>query len=70
MSMGPDSSVLRCCFIELNVKVYHKAGKGWTNVISTFVTERNFMHLCLLTIKSKWHKSDNCIQVYHMKTLN
>ena len=45
--MGTDYSVLRFVSIEANVKVCHKAEKGWTDVVSILVTEK--MHYSLLS---------------------
>ena len=47
---------------RFNAKVYHRAGKGWTDVVSTFVTKRNCMILYILTLNLKWYRSS--IQVH------
>ena len=39
--MGTDCSVLRFYSIEANVGVYYRAGKGWTDVVSILVIEKN-----------------------------
>ena len=39
--MGTDCCVVRYFFIGFNVKVYCRAGKGWTDVVSILVTEKN-----------------------------
>ena len=39
--MRTDYSVLKFFSIEANVKVYYRAGKGWTDVVSILVTEKN-----------------------------
>ena len=84
VSMGRDCSALRFFSIEVNVKVYHRAGRGWTDVVSTFGIENNCMSL-FLTLILTWCKCDNCIYKYtkgkhwnwnfsidliHLKTLN
>ena len=46
VSLGKDCSVLRFFSIEDNVKVYHRAGKGWTDVVAIWVTEK--MHYSVL----------------------
>ena len=61
VSMGPDLSVLIFFSIEVNVEVYHRAGRGWTNVVSTFVTENNCMSSQFMTLISTWFRYDNCI---------
>ena len=48
VSMGKLSSILRSSSIELNVKVYHRAGKGWADVVSLFVTESTHISLFLM----------------------
>ena len=45
VSMGTDYPVLRFFSIGFNVKVYQKAWKGWTDVVSILVTEK--MHYSL-----------------------
>ena len=54
--MGTDCSVLRFFSIEANVKVYYRAEKGWTDVVSILVTEKMhyslFSDLLLITIDS------------------
>ena len=47
VSMRTDYSVLRFLSISFNVKVYYRAGKGWTNVVSILVTEE--MHYSLFS---------------------
>ena len=45
--MRTDYPVLRFFSIEANVKVYFRAGKGWTEVVSILVTEK--MHYSLFS---------------------
>ena len=45
VSMGKDYSVLRFFSIGFNVKVYHRAGKGWIDIVSILVTEKTYCSL-------------------------
>ena len=47
--METDYSVLIFFFLEANVKVYYRAGKGWSDVLSILVTEKCII-LCFLTL--------------------
>ena len=53
--------------IDSNVKSCHKDGKGWTDVISIYVTEKTHYSL----FSDFWPQMiDSCLtQIYHMKTM-
>ena len=58
--MGTDCSTPRFICIGFNVKVYHRAEKGWTNIVSTVMTSREiFIVHYNLVLKIIIHEFDD-----------
>ena len=62
--MGTDCSVLRFFSIGYNVKVCHRAGKGWTKVVPTLWPLENNYTLYIMILYGKWLSMNITINIH------